>query len=228
VPGDRPYAAVLLDFRGVLVHDPDTAWWIDAAASRVGLDISPSEAEDIGQALERIPDLPGFDEDERKVDTSQEANHEIVVRRLTAVGLSDELAEAFWQLDSEPAAWPVYPDVPATVQAIMERGVKTALVSDFHVDLRPCLRANGMALDAYVISFEHGFQKPDPRMFRTALELLGVVPGEALMVGDRSSHDGGAAAVGIDTLILPPPVDFGPRGLDVLLRLVQPYIWVLR
>jgi FMN phosphatase YigB (HAD superfamily) len=42
----------------------------------------------------------------------------------------------------------------------------------------------------------------------------------ALMVGDRASHDGGASLVGIDTLILPAPREFGPRGLDVVLRLL--------
>jgi HAD superfamily hydrolase (TIGR01509 family) len=71
-----------------------------------------------------------------------------------------------------------------------------------------------------VISFEHGFQKPDPRMFTTALDACGVAPNKALMVGDRVSHDGGAAAVGIDTLILPAPTKYGPRGLDVILSLL--------
>jgi FMN phosphatase YigB (HAD superfamily) len=56
-------------------------------------------------------------------------------------------------------------------------------------------------------------------MFTTALEALGVAPHEALMVGDRASHDGGGA-VGIDTLILPAPEGFGPRGLDVIFRLL--------
>jgi hypothetical protein len=40
------------------------------------------------------------------------------------------------------------------------------------------------------------------------------------MVGDRPGHDGGAAIVGIDTMILPAPETFGPRGLDVILRLL--------
>lgn len=106
------------------------------------------------------------------------------------------------------------------VAAIQERGCKMALVSGFHVDLRTHLGDAGIVPDAHVISFEHGFQKPDPRMFTTALTLLGVEPHEALMVGDRASHDGGAAAVGIDTLILPTPPAAGPRGLDVVLRML--------
>jgi putative hydrolase of the HAD superfamily len=130
------------------------------------------------------------------------------------------LAEAAWALNSEPSAWPVYPDASEVVQAIKSSGVKTALVSNFHVDLRPHLIANGIELDAYVISFEHGCQKPDPRIFRAALEKLGEQPADALMVGDSLSLDGGAAAIGIDTLLLPVPSEFGPRGLDVVLGML--------
>lgn len=186
----------------------------------MGRSSDESERAAILEAFGRIESLPGFDEDERRVDTSLEANHEIVVRRMREVGLDEGSAEALWALDLDPMSWPVYPDAPEVVAAIRARGCATALVSDFHVDLRPHLEANGIVLDAHVISFEHGFQKPDPRMFTTALEALGVEPHEALMVGDRASHDGGAAAVGIDTLILPAPIEFGPRGLDVLLRIL--------
>ena len=58
-------------------------------------------------------------------------------------------------------------------------------------------------------------------MFVFALEQVGAQPGEALMVGDRASRDGGAASVGIATLILPPLHDLVPRGLDVVLGLLQ-------
>ena len=54
-----------------------------------------------------------------------------------------------------------------------------------------------------------------------ALEQVGAQPGEALMVGDRASRDGGAASVGIATLILPPLHDLVPRGLDVVLGLLR-------
>jgi HAD superfamily hydrolase (TIGR01549 family) len=167
-----------------------------------------------------IPSLPGFEEDERGVDVSLEANREIVLRWFRDVGIDDELAEALWQLDMEEEAWPVYPDAAEVVAEISRRGCRTVLVSDFHADLRPFLASNGIDLDAHVISFEHGFQKPDPRMFETALASVGADARDALMVGDRASHDGGAAAVGIDTLILPAPQSFGPRGLDVVLQLL--------
>jgi hypothetical protein len=41
------------------------------------------------------------------------------------------------------------------------------------------------------------------------------------MVGDRVSQDGGAVSVGITTLILPVLHELVPRGLDVVLRLLE-------
>ena len=164
--------------------------------------------------------MPSFEEDERIVDTSLEVNRRIVVQRFVDVGIDREVAGAMWELDGEPEAWPVFPDAVGVVSTIRERGYRTALVSDFHVDVREHLRMHGIELDAYVISFEHNIQKPDPAMFMTAVHLLGVAPEEALMVGDRASHDGGAAAVGIDTFILAPANGLGPRGLDVVLGLL--------
>jgi putative hydrolase of the HAD superfamily len=214
------YDAVLLDFRGILVHDREAEWWIDESLKEIGRTADPAERAEMAAALDRMPELPGYATDEAQVDSSLEANERIMRARLQALGFDDELAEAIRQLDFQPRAWPVFPDAAEVVREIRTRGCRTALVSDFHADLRPHLIENGMELDAYVISFEHGWQKPDPRMFTTALEALGVDASRALMVGDRASHDGGASLVGIDTLILPAPREFGPRGLDVVLRLL--------
>jgi HAD superfamily hydrolase (TIGR01509 family) len=218
---DGRYRAVLLDFRGILVGFRDADWWVRRACAALGREIDADGVREIERRLERTRDLPGYAEDELRVDTSVEMNREVTLRRFREVGLDDDLVSALHALEFDPDAWPVYPDAAGVVNEITALGCSTALVSDFHADVRPHLEANGIVLDAYVISCEHGFQKPDPRMFTTALEALGTEPGESLMVGDRASHDGGAADVGIDTLILPAPTGFGPRGLDVVLGLLR-------
>jgi putative hydrolase of the HAD superfamily len=72
------------------------------------------------------------------------------------------------------------------------------VVSNIGWDLRPVFRAHGLDpyVDAYVLSYEHGIQKPDPRLFKTACTALGVEPRDVLMVGDDRRADGGAAALG--------------------------------
>ena len=66
-------------------------------------------------------------------------------------------------------------------------------------------------------------QKPNPRLFEIALVQLGVSASQTLMVGDRAVRDGGAAAAGMTTLILPAVPKHTARGLDLVLRLVQDF-----
>ena len=104
-----------------------------------------------------------------------------------------------------PSFHPIYPDVAPALAAINAAGIPVAVVSDFHVDLREHARLAGIdgLVDHWIISFEHGVQKPDPSIYRIALDALGAPADATLMVGDRPSHDGAAALLGIDTLILP-------------------------
>jgi HAD superfamily hydrolase (TIGR01509 family) len=61
-------------------------------------------------------------------------------------------------------------------------------------------------VDALVVSGDEGIAKPDPRIFHTALERLGVTAADAVMVGDSWAADiVGAARAGIH------PVWFNPR-----------------
>ena len=114
--------------------------------------------------------------------------------------------------------------MPVVLEALRTRGVKIAVVSDIHFDLRPEFEAAGLdaCVGSYVLSFEQGFQKPDRRMFQIAIDELGVEPVEppaAVMFGDRASRDGGAAALGIPTIILPPLLSVGDRRLERFLSL---------
>jgi putative hydrolase of the HAD superfamily len=61
-------------------------------------------------------------------------------------------------------------------------------------------------VDAVVVSGDEGVSKPDPRIFRIALERLGVAAHQAVMFGDSWAADiVGAARAGIR------PVWFNPR-----------------
>jgi HAD superfamily hydrolase (TIGR01509 family) len=217
------YRAVLFDWRGIFVHDPELAWWVGRALESLGRPVEPDVVEAAVSGLNAAEQLPEIVEAARTEDCSSELNRAAMMLRFERAGLDDELAEALYRLDFDPACHPLYPDVPVVLVAIRALGVKIALVSDIHFDLRADLAAHGVGhlVDAYVLSFEHGFQKPDPRMFSTALDALGVRAHEALMVGDRVTHDGGAAALGIETLILPMPADLVPRRLDAVLRLLD-------
>jgi HAD superfamily hydrolase (TIGR01509 family) len=104
---------------------------------------------------------------------------------------------------------------PGAAQAIWEArqlGLKLAICSNTLVrdaeDYRRDMEDLGLegCFDAYVTSLEVGYGKPHPAMFQSALDLLGVPPGETAMVGDRPERDiVGARSVGLWTIWRRPP-----------------------
>ena len=93
-----------------------------------------------------------------------------------------------------------------TLCALRERHA-VALVSNFdHPPYVRCLLARlGLArhFDAILISGELRIDKPDPRIFRRALDAVGCAPEEALFVGDSLDADiAGAEAVGCRAVLI--------------------------
>lgn len=216
------YRAVLFDWRGTLVHIPTPAWLAARALRSVG---RPADDETVGTINARVGaalEHPEYVETERRIDLSAEFHRTGTMQLFESAGLDQELSEALYRIEWEPESRPAYPDVANVFAAVRARGATIAVVSDIHFDIRPDCVASGFDafVNAYVLSCELGVQKPDPMMFLTATGALGVEPADALMVGDTARTDGGAAAVGITTLILPRPDGLRPRGLDVVLRLL--------
>jgi glucose-1-phosphatase len=80
---------------------------------------------------------------------------------------------------------------------------KTGLLSNNYPVLRRLLREKWHiedAFDSIVISAEVGLLKPDPRIYRLALDQLGVAAGEAVFVDDFIHNLAGAEAVGMQTV----------------------------
>jgi len=216
------FKAVLFDWRGTLVHIPSPIWHVTRALESTGRPADRQTVEAVIERVQDVSDLPEFVEAERVIDLSAEVHRETTMRMYNQGGLDIELAEALYRVEWELESRPLFPDVPGTLAAIHDRGVKVALVSDIHFDIRPDCIAQGIDtfVDAYILSCEVGIQKPDPRMFLAATSAVDVQPDEALMVGDTAATDGGAAAIGIATLILPRPDELVTRGLDIVVRLL--------
>lgn len=98
----------------------------------------------------------------------------------------------------------LYPHVTVTLVELVKRGLRLAVVSDaprLEAWLRVCYLRLHHLFDHVVTLDDTGERKPSPAPFRRALELLGVEPAEALMVGDWPERDmAGARAVGIPTV----------------------------
>jgi putative hydrolase of the HAD superfamily len=93
----------------------------------------------------------------------------------------------------------------AALDRLLAAGVRTALVSDAGADdvvswPRSPLRER---LHAVVFSYELGVRKPDPRIYRHALDAIGARPEETLFVGDGGSDEHrGARVVGMRTVLV--------------------------
>jgi putative hydrolase of the HAD superfamily len=94
----------------------------------------------------------------------------------------------------------------AVIEGVVERlerlrsyGLLLAVVSNWDISLSETLSSLGLAplLDLVVSSAEAGAAKPDPRIFRYALERLSVAPERALHVGDEKADAAGALAAGM-------------------------------
>jgi FMN phosphatase YigB (HAD superfamily) len=206
-----------------LAHYPPDSELVAAAGRSIGRLIDEAGCGRIVARLHRAREHVSVRERLCWEDTSIELHRSVTMDVFDLAGLDAELAAAAYALLGKTETHPIYPDVAVTLRSIRELGIRIAVISDIHVDLRRHAEHFGCAdaIDCWVLSFELGVQKPDALMFTTALDALGVEATEALMVGDRASHDGGAANVGIDTLILPTDGRFGPRGLDRVVRLVS-------
>jgi len=97
----------------------------------------------------------------------------------------------------------LYPDVKAVLDELKPR-FSLAVVSDGQsVWALPEMRATGIDryFDPIVISSDHGFRKPDPRLFQAALDGIGAGPEEVLFVGNDMYRDVfGAKRIGIKTV----------------------------
>jgi putative hydrolase of the HAD superfamily len=106
--------------------------------------------------------------------------------------------EALFAHYATPAAWEASPGASHALGALAARGLRRAVVSNFDQRLPPLLAALGLGrwIERIVLPADASAAKPDPRIFAAALEALGVVPAEAVYVGDdpADDHEGAAAA----------------------------------
>lgn len=102
-------------------------------------------------------------------------------------------------------AFRVFPDVLPALEELRERGLRLVVVSNWDWSLPLWLERTGLSplFDGVVSSAVAGHAKPSPEIFRTALELVGAEPGEAIHVGDSISSDvDGARSAGVRPVLI--------------------------
>jgi FMN phosphatase YigB (HAD superfamily) len=217
---------VLLDWRGTLVVAPTYPWLVRTALQRLG---RPQGDDAVERVLARLGTADPSTVESSDVDTDAGAHREAYLAWFRTAGIDPELAQALYAVESDVSSNAFADDVGELMDGLRAAGVRVGVVSDIHVDLRPVFAAHRLPdgtswadlVQVWVLSFEVGVAKPDPRIFEIALDRLGLPAEQVLMVGDRAGWDGAATGLGMTTLLLPPLQEASQRRLHRVLRLVD-------
>ncbi len=111
--------------------------------------------------------------------------HRVVLRHLGVDATPELLADL--RREVPPSTFlETYPDVEETLEELIRRGVRMAVVSDAWPNLPDLHAGLGISqfFEAYAISAVLGCNKPDPRMYHHASTALGLAPAQCLFVDD--------------------------------------------
>jgi putative hydrolase of the HAD superfamily len=205
LPDPRSVRVLLLDAGGVLVR-PSFAR-VAAALRERGV---PAEAAALGAAEPRAkraldrPPSPGFG-----TDAERGWHYFNLVLEEAGIARSSATDAALADLRAWHDRHCLWEDVPAGVPPSLERfraaGLRLAVVSNSNGTLQRLFDRLGLtpAFGAILDSTVEGVEKPDPRLFRLALERLGEEAGAAVHVGDLYHVDVvGARAAGVRPVLL--------------------------
>jgi HAD superfamily hydrolase (TIGR01549 family) len=216
------HTAVFFDLYGTLLvyGDMKRAWsdWLRALYSMLvpfGLSAPlGSFSKECDRFLEKgqpAGEREGVTPFERRIDYLCEANG-LRLSEDDVARIADHVAEA-WERHVH-----IDPDALG-VLASLRKEQSLALVSNFDHPrhLRKVISLHGLVpfFQSIVVSGEIGVRKPDPGIFRRALDEMGLSPGEVVYVGDTEEDVIGARAAGIKPiLIIRPDSRTDPFALD--------------
>ena len=119
----------------------------------------------------------------------------------------------------------LYDDVAPALRELAGLGFKLGLITNSHRPLdafQEYFELQGLIAGA-VSSSDHGFMKPHPSIFESALQLLGVDAARSVMVGDSFMHDiAGAQSAGMrGVLVHRSDTPVPERGVPVVRSLLE-------
>lgn len=204
---------IFFDAAGTLIHLPKSVGYHYAfVGERVGLALdAPALDRAFAGCWKQMPVRPAIEGPREDDDKGWWL--ELVDRVIDQVapGTSELDRDAFFEVAyshfAEAGVWELYPDVIEVLEALRPR-FDLAVVSNFDGRLRMILEHLGVSqfFSHVFLSSELGADKPDPEIFRRALQSSGVRPNETLHVGDDPVRDWqGAEAAGLSVFRLDRP-----------------------
>jgi putative hydrolase of the HAD superfamily len=227
---------VFFDFGGTLCDlRAERVVLLQGDLKRIGLDVP---RDDVERALQAGREWDRQNSARYAPDYESRTNRFVsfcraIVESLGLPGDRAAIARRLWEAwDAEPGVWVVYPDVRPCLEALAARGLRLGVISNWDKRNLPetCEQISiARCFDVILSSAQANADKPDPAIFRTALEMAGARPEESAHVGDSLQADAeGATNAGMKGIWLvrdaePPPSAFPViRTLTDLPALIEP------
>jgi putative hydrolase of the HAD superfamily len=190
------YSAVFFDAGETLVHPHPT--FPDLFASILRREGHDVDADTIRDRVHVVSDrFRAAAEANELWTTSPERSrrfwHEVYTIFLADLGIrdGDGLVDTVYREFTDLANYALFEDVPPVLERLRDAGLVLGVVSNFEEWLERLLERLGVRsfFEVRVISGVEGFEKPDPRIFRLAMERAGVDPSVSVYVGDNPEFD---------------------------------------
>ncbi len=113
-------------------------------------------------------------------------------RFLQELGIhQQDLADDLYDTFSDSTSYKVFDDVLPSLERLQDEGYRIGLISNFEGWLQKILveQELGETFEVSVISGLEGVEKPDPQIYRLAIERAGVDPALSVHVGDSVAMD---------------------------------------
>ena len=195
------FKTIFFDAVGTLIHLPKGVGHHYAfVGARLGLELDAT-ALDRAFAIswKQMPARPAIDGPRQDDDKGwwRELVNQVINQ--VAPGMHELDRDAFFEVAyshfAEAGVWELYPEVIEVLQALEPR-FSLAVISNFDGRLRVILEQFGVSkyFRHIFVSSEIGADKPDPLIYRRAVQLSGIAPNECLYAGDDPDRDWNAAA----------------------------------
>jgi putative hydrolase of the HAD superfamily len=221
---ETPLKAIFFDAAGTLLHLPrGVGYHYALVGEEIGLKLDSRQLDRaFNTAWNAMPRREPIDRPRDDDDKDWWRKLVDLVLNETAPSLKeldrDNFFEIAYEHFAEAGVWELYPEVLEVLERLSPR-FQLSVISNFDGRLRMILEQLGISkFFKYVfLSSELGADKPDPEIFRRALNLIPLNPNDVLHVGDDPECDWqAAAAAGLSIF----PLDRKKNSLRELIALL--------
>jgi putative hydrolase of the HAD superfamily len=207
--GLSSFKAVFFDAGGTLFHPYPSVGEIYAeVAGRYGCQVRPAEVEknfrEIWLAKDAMTSSKTHSNEKIEKEWWSQLVRE-VFSRLGEIPDFEGFFEELYHVFADPGVWRLYPGTVEVLNRLKEQRCRLGIVSNW--DSRLFGLVSGLGLEGYfefvLASAVFGFSKPHPKIFEEALRRMGVLPQEAVHIGDSLEDDvSGAVGAGLEAIFI--------------------------